>query len=226
MIPIDDSHCPRDTALEELIGKYSAVTTEKYSRYITRLADTYTHPRRDRESQLGKLFADILRESLGLDIMMLGSGSLRMPQMGPIVTLKELTQMFPFHEEIFRITLTGRQMKGMFDHIFRPEALQSDHAEYYQYSKGMKIVVSLEEQRVKELTFEGKEIPDDKLFRIGIQGYHFKNMEDILGLTEESVTKNAPYKVVATTVLDVLEEILCQMELLVCPEDERWVMLT
>jgi len=30
---------------------------------------------------------------------------------------------------------------------------------------------------------------------------------------------------VATTVLDVLEEILCQMELLVCPEDERWVMM-
>ena len=35
----------------------------------------------------------------------------------------------------------------------------------------------------------------------------------------------AEHKVVATTVLDVLEEILCQMELLVCPEDERWVMM-
>ena len=44
---------------------------------------------------------------------------------------------------------------------------------------------------------EGEEILDDKRFRIGIQGYHFKNME----------------------------EILCQMELLVCPEDERWIMM-
>ena len=35
LIPIDDSHCPRDTALEALIGKYQAVTTEKYSRYIS-----------------------------------------------------------------------------------------------------------------------------------------------------------------------------------------------
>ena len=225
LIPIDDSHCPRDTALETLIGKYQAVTTEKYSRYITRLADTYTHPRRDRESQLGKRVADILRDSLGLDIMMLGSGSLRMPQMGPIVTLKELTQMFPFHEEIFRITLTGQQLKDMLTHVYRPEALKSDHAEYYQYSKGMKIVVSLGEERIKELFFEGAEIPDEKRFRIGIQGYHFKNMEEILGLKEEMVAKNAPCKVVATTVLDVLEEILCQMELLVCPEDERWVMM-
>lgn len=81
------------------------------------------------------------------------------------------------------------------------------------------------EERIKELSFEGAEIPDDKRFRIGIQGYHFKNMEEILGLKEEMVAKNAPCKVVATTVLDVLEEILCQMELLVCPEDERWVMM-
>jgi len=225
LVPIDDEHCPRDMALEELIAKYNAVTTEKYSRYITRFGDTYTHPTRDRESQLGRLFADVLRDSLGLDIMMLGSGSMRIPQMGPLVTLKDLTQMFPFPEEIFRMTLDGRQFKEMLAHIYRPEALESDHAEYYQYSSGIKLVVSLEEKQIKELSFEGLPIPDDRLFRIGIQGYHFKNMESILGLTEENAAKHAPCKVVATTVLDVLEEILCQTKLLEAPKDERWIML-
>ena len=40
LIPIDDRNCPRDEALEEVIQTYNRATQEKYSRYITRFADT------------------------------------------------------------------------------------------------------------------------------------------------------------------------------------------
>jgi len=224
LVPIDDSHCPRDSALDEVIGRYNAATEEKYSRYITRFADTYTHPARDRESELGRLFSYVLRDSLGLDIMMLGSGSMRIPKMGPIVDLKELAQMFPFEEEIFRITVTGRQLKAMLTHVFRPEAAMSDHAEYYQYSRGIKLVYSLREQRITELTFEGNPIEDERIFRVGIQGYHYKNSQDILGISEEELNANAPSKVLATSVMDVMEEKLSRIDLMTCPGDVRWIM--
>ena len=222
LIPIDDDHCPRDPALEALLEKYSAAAGEKYSRYITRLGGTYTHPVRNRESQAGRLFADLLRDNLGLDIMMLGSGSLRLKEIGPLVTLKELTEMFPFQEEIYRITVTGRQLKRMLGFVFRPEAMDDDHAEFYQYSRGLKIVVSLS-VGLTELAWEGQPIEDDKLFRVGLQGYHYKNLPDVLCITEEEVQANAPVKVLATSALDVLDELLSSMELVTAPEDPRWI---
>ena len=225
LIPIDDSHCSKDTALEDLIHKYNRATTEKYSRYITRFADTYTHPARNQETQLGRLFADLFRDNLGLDIMLLASGSLRIPEMGPIVTLRELTQMYPFHDEIFRITVTGAQLKRMISHLFRPGALDDDHSEFYQFSGGVRVVVSRGQQQITELSFEGAPIADDKLFRIGLQGYHYKNMGDFFGITEEEATATVPSKVIATNAMDVLDENLSRMELVRCPEDLRWIMV-
>lgn len=225
LVPIDDSHCPRDLALEELIHKYNSATEEKYSRYITRFAGTYTHPARNQETQLGRLFADLFRDNLGLDVMLLASGSLRIPEMGPIVTLRELTQMYSFHDEIFRITVTGAQLKGMISHLFRPGALEDDHSEFYQFSGGIRVVVSRGEQRVTELSFEGAPIADDKLFRVGLQGYHYKNMKDFFGISEEEAASIVPSKVLSTNAMDVLEENLSRMELVACPEDERWIMV-
>ena len=132
--------------------------------------------------------------------------------------------MFPFEEEIFRITVTGRQLKAMLAHVFRPEAAMSDHAEYYQYSRGIKLVYSLREQRITELTFEGKPIEDERIFRVGIQGYHYKNSQDILGISEEELNANAPSKVLATSVMDVMEEKLSRIDLMTCPGDVRWIM--
>lgn len=86
-------------------------------------------------------------------------------------------------------------------------------------------MVSRGEQRVAELSFEGAPIADDKLFRVGLQGYHYKNMKDFFGISEEEATATAPSKVIATNAMDVLDENLSQMELVVCPEDERWITL-
>lgn len=223
LIPIDDSHCPRDIALEKLVETYSAAAEEKYSRYITRFAGVYTHPARNRETQLGRLMADVLRDNLGLDIMLLGSGSIRVPELGPLVTLKELTEMFPFQEEILQITVTGRQLKNMFNHIFRPGALEDDHAELYQFSRDLRVVVSMAEQKVTELSYNGEPVDDSRMFRVGLQTYHYKSMEEFLGISEAEAEKNAPVKTLATSAIDVLDENLSRMELVVCPNDERWI---
>ena len=225
LIPIDSDYCPRDEALEKLIETYNAAAEEKYNRYITRLAGTYTHPTRDRETQLGRLVADLFRDNLGLDVMLLGSGSLRLPKLGPLVTLRDLTELFPFEEEIIRVTVTGRQLKSMIRHIFRPEALADDHAEYYQFSRDLRVVVSLGERRVTELTFAGAPIEDDRLFRVGLQTYHFMNMAQLLGISQEEAAENAPIRTLATSARDALDEYLSRMELVTCPEDLRWITL-
>ena len=224
LIPIDESHCPRDTALEEVILKYKEATDEKYSRYVTRFTRAYTNGGRDRESEIGRLFSDIICDNLGLDIVFMASGSFRTKSLGPIVQYQDLIQMFPFHDEIFRIVVTGAQLKRMVRHIFREEFFDGERIETYQISHGLRVVCSVSEKCVKEITFEGKEIADEELFKVGLQGFHFKNMAEFFGVTEDEVTENALYKVLSTSAMDILDEYMSRQEIVKCPGDARWVM--
>ncbi len=226
LITIDSSHCPRDPDLETVLAGYQQKTVEKFNRYITRFAQSYTHPRRDRETELGRLFADILRNTLGLDLMLFGSGSLRRERLGPIVTYRDLMEMFPYEETILRVTLTGAQLKRALHHIFRPEALAPDaHTEAYQFSAGLQVTVDRTQKAVTALSFQGKPIEDGALFAVGLQDFHFKNLEEFLGITPEEARANRPPRVVATSSTTVIEEWLCRQELVRAPQDSRWITL-
>ena len=226
LIPINDQNCPRDLELEELLSKYQEATDEKYDRYITRLADTYTHSVRNRETQLGKIFADLFRDCFNVDIMLIGSGDIRVRAMKPLVLFRNLTEAFPYHDEFYRVTVTGKQLKRMIHYLFRPEALNGGHKEFYQFSRGLRFVVSIPEQRVLEITYEGEPIDDERLFRIGLQRYHLKNLKEFLDVSEEEAAANAPFKILATNAMDVLDETLSHTELVRCPEDQRWITIS
>ena len=66
---------------------------------------------------------------------------------------------------------------------------------------------------------------DDRLFREGLQTYHFMNMAQLLGISQEQAAQNAPIKTLATSARDALDEYLSRMELVTCPEDLRWITL-
>ena len=223
LVPIDDGHCPRDEALEAVLKRYHEETDKKYGRYITRFTDVYTHPARNVETQLGRLFADVFRDSLGLDVMLLGSGSLRNTQMGPIVDFRALTQMFPYNDEIYGITVTGAQLKHMISHLFRPSALAGEHTEFYQFSRDVRFTVNSSDGTLSEITFEGAPIDDERLFKVGLQSFHYKNMGDFFDMPESEVVKNAPVKVLSTSAMDIVDEHLSGRELVLCPTDERWI---
>ena len=119
LIPINSENCPRDTQLEEIILKYKNETDEKYNRLLTRLADRYTHPQRNTETSLGKLFADAYKDALGVDMVFLGSGSIRGNEMGPIVRHYDLMQIFPYNDATWVIYVNGEQLRRMISHILR-----------------------------------------------------------------------------------------------------------
>ena len=84
-VPINNEHCPRDPEIDKLISSYKEKTDVKYNRMVTRFRRELTHPDRNRETELGGLFSDIFKEMLDLDIMLLGSGSIRAEKLGPLV---------------------------------------------------------------------------------------------------------------------------------------------
>lgn len=223
LIDISEDNCPRDRSLERVIQKYKHVTDQKYSRYVTRLERQITHPRRDCETEVGKLFCDVIRDYFGLDLAIIASGSLRNETFGPIVEYGDLLEMYPFGDELYRITIKGCHIKKMIHHIFRPEVFGGVHTEFYQFSKGMEVIVSASEKAVKSIKFNGEEIDDDTVFNVGIQGFHMKNIVKCLGLTKEDITSVRPFRLIATKDSDIVDEYLTETEYIEIPTDTRWI---
>lgn len=221
LIPIDEDHCPRDIELEKVIQKYKDQTDSKYCRVVTRFADRYTHPARNQETLLGKLLADAFKDVLGVDIMFLGSGSIRDEELGPIVQYRDLLQVFPYNDEIYRICVTGEQLRRMVKRILRNEG---DHAEYYQFSRGFRIEFNQKEQELISLSFNGYEVRDNDQYKLGLQSFHLKNIQDFLDVSLEEVTAIKRPKIISTKSTDVLEEYFSQYELIRVSNEQRLIL--
>lgn len=220
LVPINEDNCERDLQLERVIEKYKNQTDVKYSRVVTRFKEEYFHRKRNEETQIGRIFSDIFKDALGLDIMLLGSGSIRYEQLGPIVQLQDLAEIFPYKNEIERIYLTGEQLRSVLMYILRDEALDGK-TEFYQLSHGLRVVYSRSEKRLLNVELNGKEIEPEQLVSVGLQEYDMMNMDKFFGITRAEAEKNGKIKTVATSCFDVLEENLSDTELVSDPSDRR-----
>ena len=224
-VPINDLHCPRDPEIDKLISSYKAKTDVKYNRMVSRFRRELTHPDRNRETELGGLFADIFREMLDLDIMLLGSGSVRTEQMGPLVLYSDLVECFPYDDSITMITVTGAQLRRMLLFVLRDEVWQGAHCEFYQLSKGLKVVYDREKHELLELSFEEQPVDDTRLYTVGLQLFHLQNMEENLAISLDEVSKNRKPRVVATSCRDILDEYLSAHQHLDHPIDGRLTLI-
>lgn len=207
-VPINDEHCPKDPEIEKLIATYKADTDIKYNRIVTRLHRELTHPERTQETEIGNLFADILKESLNLDIMLLGSGSIRNTHIGPLVLFSDLVECFPYDDSVTMIAVTGAQLRRMMLYMLRDEVWQGAHCEFYQLSEGLKVVYDRNKKELLELTFEGAPVQDDRCYTVGLQLFHFTNMEENLNVSLEEVSANRKPRVVTTSCREILDEYL------------------
>ncbi len=207
-VPINDETCVRDTEMENFILGFKNKTDKKYERIVTRLASELTHPARNRETALGNLFADILKESFGVDIMFMGSGAIRNERFGPVVRYSDLVECLAYDDAIYMLTVTGAQLEKMLSYVMRDEAFLGDHTEFYQFSRGINMVWSRSEQRFEKLTFEGKPLSSERLYRVALPNYHYQNLPEFLNVTVEELEKNAKVRVLATSYRNVVEEYL------------------
>jgi len=224
LVPVDAEHCPRDTALEQVIQKYKEQTDTKYSRIVTRFVDQYTHPARNQETMLGKLLADAFKDVLGVDIMFLGSGSIRGEELGPIVQYRDLLQVFPYNDKIYRVFVNGEQLRRMVKHILRDEAFEGDHTEFYQFSRGFRVEYDRESKELISLSLNGYEIRDFDQFALGLQEFHFQNIKAFLNVERDEVSAPRRPKVVSTNSTDVLEEYFSNQELIRASGERRLVL--
>jgi 5'-nucleotidase/UDP-sugar diphosphatase len=207
LLPVDDSLAEPDAELQKFIDSYKEEVDRKYNTMICRFAQKLTHPRREQETALGNLFADIFAERAQADVTFVGSGSIRAKELGPLVTLGDFSSTFPFDDTLLKLAVTGPQLKKIFTHILRPENRNSE-GECYQINKGVQAVYVDASRELESLTINGQPVEDDGPYTICLQGYHYENSAPNIGLTNEELTALEQSRVVTTSAQDVLEEYL------------------
>jgi len=207
LIPVDPSLAEPDAELQKFIDSFKEVVDRKYNALLCRLAQKLTHPRRTEETALGNLFADILAERAGVDVVFVGSGAIRGTEMGPLVALGDLYKVFPYDDTLLKFTITGTQLKQIFARFMRPEN-RTGEGECFQVNRGVQAIYDNARHALQSLSIKGKPVADDAPYTIALNGYHHKNSDTSLGLSNADLTALAASQVIATSGRDVLEEYL------------------
>ncbi len=211
-LPINSKLCKKDEILEDVLKSYKNETDRKYSRIITNFKRPLTHPDRYQETELGNLFADLLQVDSSFDVMLYASGSIRVKSLGPIVQYQDLKECLPYNGVIYMLEVTGKQFRHMMKYMLRDEALAPGaHSEFYQVSKGVRMVYSKSRHEFEEFSLNGNEIKDDDIIKVAIQDYHYNNFDEFFDVPLAEVLANKKVRVVITAAFSIFEELLCSM---------------
>ena len=204
-VPINEDTAPIDEVMDDLIDSYRTQTDTKYKRVVTRWARKLTHPSREQETEMGNLYADVMVDDASYDIMLFGSGSIRKKELGPVIEYQDMVENTPFDDVIYMVEVTGAQWRRIVQHLMRDDAWIGE-TEFYQVSRGVRIVYRKSTHTIEELSFNDKPVTDDMRLKLGLQAYHYKNFDDFFGIPLEEVRKNMKPRVVATSQNNIIEE--------------------
>ena len=110
------------------------------------------------------------------------------------------------------LEVTGKQFRHMMKFMLRDEALAPDaHSEFYQVSKGVKMVYDKAKHEFEEFSLNGEEIKDDQIIKVAVQDYHFKNFDEFFDVPLEEVLANKKARMVITDDFSIFEELLSSM---------------
>lgn len=207
LVPIHSDDIQPDLELQKFIDSYKTAVDAKYNTLLCRMARTLTHPSREAETGLGNLISDIFAENWNLDVAFIGSGSIRSKQLGPVVTLRDLKQLFPYDDTFSRYTVSGEQLDKIFTHIMRKEN-RNGEGECYQVNHAVKAVYDEVFERLVSLEIGGNPVEMDRTYQIGLQSYHAMNSEKFLGFTMQELSELNPPRILATSMQSVIDEYL------------------
>ena len=208
LVPINADNCPRDLELEKVVHDYKSVTDAVYEQVLTRLDGVYTQDRRNRDSMLGHLFADIVKEATGVDLVFIASGAIRGRVLGEVVTKGDLRGVFPYDNKVVECKFTGAQLRKALLWILRDESINApfDGGEFYQLSKGIRIVYDQPKHSLEVLELNGRSVQDDDLIKVAMGDYHFSSIDKFFHLEKADIQKNGRVKTLSSSDYVIIEE--------------------
>ena len=162
-----------DRKIEQKIGT-------KEQQPVCIMGEKYTHPNYLFESSLGDIIADAFLDNYGVDLAIVPSGSIRMKECPEKIFMKEMKQMFPFDARVFKLNVTGKEIKDMFTYLMSLKENGDVMTGFFQYSRGFCMEVDFENYkerggRLLRLTLNGEEFEDNRKYSICVTEYCMKN---------------------------------------------------
>lgn len=204
-VAIDNTVAKPDTKLIEFIDSYRKPVDQKYNTIITKFSEKAVHPKREIETPLGDLFADIIADNAPSIIAFIGSGSIRSQELGPVVTLMDLMACFPYDDSIIRYEIPGSKLLTMFKMFMRNEN-RNGEGECYQVNKTVNAIYDTKADSLVTLKINDEPVDTTQFYSICLQRYHSENAATYLGITKEELEESGKTKVVSTSARDVIEE--------------------
>ena len=186
MIPVDEDHCPLDKHVRAMIKTYQLEIDMKYGKQITTFNRPLDNYGRGNPTEVGQLFTDAFADALGLDLMCMASSSLRCYSMEKEVTLQDLREAYPYDGKIYKLKMSGEQLKRGIAHMLRPEVIEQWYETFFHFSGRLKIDFDFDS---KELTvkYDGEPLDDDRILEVGMQEYYLINAGTGLGIDPEEL---------------------------------------
>lgn len=117
LIPVDVSELVSDPEINRLVQKVRTENSE-----LTQVIGTIDKPgyrKYYRESTIGNLFCDMLKEASNADIAFMNSGSFRADLNAGNVTVEEMVNIYPFVDKYHVVEIDGVALKELLEYSFQ-----------------------------------------------------------------------------------------------------------
>jgi len=214
LLVVDSEQYIPDPVMKEKIEYYRSRHPE-LQEVVTKAKSRFTR-KYNEESDLGNLFADILREKTQTDISFINSGGLRADLPKGEVTVANMLDAFPFQDRVWTLELAGKQVKQILEQAFTLERgiiQTSGLVAHYDLEKpaGMRLL---------KLQVNGQDVTDQKTYSVSTIGVIAEGGDLYTTFTEGKVLNSkGPY------FADVLEEYLREKETIDVPKRGRLIKL-
>jgi 2',3'-cyclic-nucleotide 2'-phosphodiesterase (5'-nucleotidase family) len=112
LIPVRPRPMPGGNPVTPLVREYERRIREAYGEILGELLEPW-EPARDRESNVGNFFADVMRAESGADFAVINSGGIRKGLARGPIREGDIREVFPFENRLVRFSCTGGDIRRM-----------------------------------------------------------------------------------------------------------------
>ncbi|MCD4784778.1 MAG: bifunctional metallophosphatase/5'-nucleotidase [Candidatus Eremiobacteraeota bacterium] len=173
LIPIDADKINADTGIMGIIDKYKSKLDSIMNVKIGESKADMIQPHSGKETNLGNLITDLMREKTGADIAMLNSGNIRTNLFKGEIKFKDIYNILPFDSKIVTLNMMGSDIIDALEE----SSGRTEEDKTLQIS-GLKVVYDSSRpagERLKEVrTPDGKILDPDRGYKVAATDYLVK----------------------------------------------------
>lgn len=223
--PITEETCTPDPEMTEYIRKIKHEVDLKYEHELCQIPRQLEMAVYNRQTELGSFVAEAFRDALDVDVHFVRSSQFRSQELGPVVTLKHLTEAYPYINPLVKVQATGAQLWEMMDYMMSAVDPENEDSVMVQVSSGIQAQYSQALRRLVSLTLHGLPLDPDQLYTLSMSKYAFMDMKKSFGFSSDVLTANGPARIIALDDRQVLVDYLVNRGTFELPEDIRLIMV-